>query len=176
MEGGTENSGKPDQMPYRFPQWLISFSGKKKSNKLCFSLFLLLDPILCSWQSQGEVSAAVCHNLLCSLALCSVPGCFCLTRVQGDDNKKTHCLWGTAIVMGHDHFTFFYTLYWGGKTIAVQFFALQSALLGDVRTKWVTPSHSLKISCVWKGARKKGGERKRHYEHESPLWSGLVSS
>jgi len=44
--------------------------------------------MLCFWQSQGEPSAADCCNPLYSLALCSVPGCFHLPRVWGDDNKN----------------------------------------------------------------------------------------
>lgn len=72
----------------RFPQWLISLSVKKKSNKLCFSLFLLLDHMLCSGRSQGEPSTAVCRKPRCSGALCSVPGCSRLQRAR-KDNRKT---------------------------------------------------------------------------------------
>lgn len=82
----------------RFPQWLISLS-EKKSNKLCFSLFLLLDPVLRSLQSQGEPSTAVCRKPLCSGALCSVPGCSCLQRAR-KDNRKTSMPMGTSYRWG----------------------------------------------------------------------------
>lgn len=159
----------------RFPQWLISLS-EKKSNKLCFSLFLLLDPMLRSLQSQGEPSTAVCRKPLCSGALCSVPGCSRLQRAR-EDNRKTSMPTGTSYRCGGDfHFTFHCTLFWGSKAFAVQFFALQSALLGDFRTKRVAHSLSWKVSRVRKGTEDTTGRGKASWWAwiASLIWFGFI--
>lgn len=92
--------------------------------------------------------------------------------------EKPRCLRGPVIgVWGVDfHFTFHCTLFWSSKAFAVQFFALQSALLGDFKTKRVAHSLSWKVSRVRKGTEDTTGRGKASWWAwiASLIWFGFI--
>lgn len=128
----------------RLPQWLISLSEIKPSNKW-FLLFLLLDPMLCSCWSQGELSATVCWKAFCSGVFCLVPGCSCSPRAWKD--TRTPCiLWEQLLLRGVTAL-FITPGFQAARLLPVQFFAGQSTLLRDFRRK-VAYVLSWKISVL----------------------------
>lgn len=149
----------------RFPQWLIN----QKINQIncVFLCFFRWIPCYAFGNPKGS-------PLLLTVAIHFI----LLPFVQSQDASTCHeyeeMITKTLQSMGNDHF--YYNLFSGSMPFCVQFSALQSALLSDAGTNWVTPSRSLKISCVWEGAEDRRGREKASLWAWIALWSGLVSS
>lgn len=160
----------------RFPQWLISLSEKKKNQTNCvfrcffcwITCYALGDP-----KGSPPLLSVANHVVLVLSAQSQAAPAY---REHEKITEKPQRLWGTVIVGGDYHFTFYCTLFWGNKASAVQFFALQSALLSDFRTNRAARSLSWKISHVWKGAEDGTGREKasRWAWIASLIWFGFI--